>query len=78
MQLSGIAEGMMVRVVQSESEMEVLSVSPITLTTVIAEKIVLICAFDAPEIEQGFVTWTMSRHGRWNRLMVLGKEERGS
>jgi len=44
---SGIAEGM-VRVVQSESEMEVLTVSPRTLTTAIAEKVVLICPFDAP------------------------------
>jgi hypothetical protein len=71
--LSGLAGGV-VRVAQSESEMEVLTVSPIPLTTMIADEIVLIRAFDAPDIEQGFATWTMSRHGHWKRPMVLRKE----
>jgi hypothetical protein len=45
--LSGIAEGI-VQVMQSESEMEVLTVSPMPLKTAIAETIVVIYAFDAP------------------------------
>ena len=62
MTLSGIAEGM-VQVVQSESE-NVLTVSPMPLKA-IAETTVVICAFEPPEIEQGFSTWAVSRHSHW-------------